>query len=78
MDLLAEAAEPKYSRTGLKQQERKTKMNNDDFMNFVGYQQYGGGGSGAGGGGGSGGGSKILVYVILFFVLCYMLESCGA
>lgn len=54
-------------------------MNNDDFMNFVGYQQYGGGGSGSGGGGrGSGGGSKILVYVILFFVLCYILESCGA
>ena len=55
-------------------------MNNDDFMNFVGYQQYGGGpGSGSGGGGGgSGCGSNILVYVILFFVLCYILESCGA
>ena len=56
------------------------KMNNDDFMNFVGYQQYGGGsdpGSG-GGGGGSGCGSNILVYVVLFLVLCYILGSCGA
>ena len=56
------------------------KMNNDDFMNFVGYQQYGGGGSGSGGGGGgdSDCGSSILVYLILFPVLCYILGSCGA
>ena len=55
-------------------------MNNDDFMNFVGYQQYGGGGSGSGGGGGgdSDCGSSILVYLILFPVLCYILGSCGA
>lgn len=52
-------------------------MNNDDFMNFVGYQQYGGGGSGSGGGG-SGCGGQVLVYVILFLVLCYILGSCGA
>ena len=55
-------------------------MNNDDFMNFVGYQQYGGGsdpGSG-GGGGGSGCGTNILIYVVLFLVLCYILGSCGA
>ncbi len=56
-------------------------MNNDDFMNFVGYQQYGGGGSDPGsgdGGGGSGCGSNILVFAILFIVLCYILGSCGA
>ncbi len=55
-------------------------MNNDDFMNFVGYQQYGGGGSGSGGGGSgcSGCGGQFLLYVILFFVLCYILGSCGA
>ncbi len=57
-------------------------MKNDDFMNFVGYQQYGGGsdpGSGSGGGGGgSGCGSSIFVIAILFIILCYILGSCGA
>ena len=61
-------------------QARRTKVKNDDFMNFVGYQQYGGGsdpGSG-GGGGGSGCGTNILLYVVLFLILCYILGSCGA
>lgn len=61
-------------------QEGEQGMKNDDFMNFVGYQQYGGGsdpGSG-GGGGGSGCGGSILVCVILFIILCYILGSCGA
>ena len=55
-------------------------MNNDDFMNFVGYQQYGGGGSGSGGGGGggSGCGTNIVIYGILFIILCYILGSCSA
>ena len=57
-------------------------MNNDDFMNYVGYQQYGGGSDpgsgGGGGGGGSGCGTNIFVIGFLFVILCYILGSCGA
>lgn len=43
-------------------------MNNDDFMSFVGYQQYGGGG-------GSGCGANIVIYGILLLSCAIFSEA---